>query len=168
MVTWLTLLLSSLLSCTGGKTDPGERLGVHVEWATGLHPHMSFQPRHWTQGGCARAPAKTEQGTWNCIEPSYVHLSRQKHHLSSFYWWCRAFRGVKTPTRDFWLFCGSKIQDLWPNLNKNCVLLQLGLRDIPPCPPKIMTKHQMGSLLIVEILICLLCLCPLVWSVHWH
>ena len=46
----------------GGEADPGERLGVHVERAPGLHPHLPLQPGHWTQGWSARQTAQTQQG----------------------------------------------------------------------------------------------------------
>ena len=57
----------------GGEADFRERLGVHVEWALGLHPDLPLQLGHRTQGRGARPPAQPQQGhilklIWPCFQ----------------------------------------------------------------------------------------------------
>lgn len=50
------------LKLLGGAADSGERLGVHVERASGIHPHLPVQPGHRAQGRGAHPPALPQQG----------------------------------------------------------------------------------------------------------
>lgn len=52
----------------GGTPDSGERVGVHVERETWIHPHLPLQPwyRSESGGSCQATPARqgnTTQGT---------------------------------------------------------------------------------------------------------
>lgn len=52
----------SVTSLPGGASDPGERLGVHVEQEARLHPHLPLQPGHRAQGRGPRQTAPAGQG----------------------------------------------------------------------------------------------------------
>lgn len=58
----LSIVRTFYLKLLGGAADSGERLGVHVERASGIHPHLPVQPRHRTQGRGAHSPALPQQG----------------------------------------------------------------------------------------------------------
>lgn len=75
-------MMSLLFFFIGGAADPGKRVGIYVERASWLHPHMSLQPGHRPQGRSSRTSAKTQQGKTHTHTPVNVRIILS-HCLSS-------------------------------------------------------------------------------------
>lgn len=74
----------TLLCLPGGASDPGERLGVHVERADRLHPLLPLQPGHRAQGRGPRQTAPAEQGNTKEILQDITGATTNASHALVF------------------------------------------------------------------------------------